>query len=71
MQNLNGFIAFLQSYDVSKMDEKTSKKLKKVLAHKDFNVTEITKRVSSAGDIAGFCVAMDKFSDIKKVVKPK
>lgn len=53
------------------MDEKTSKKLKKVLANPEFDPKKIAARVKSAADIASFCVAMDKFADINKVVRPK
>jgi hypothetical protein len=34
-------------------------------------VEKIRKRVSYAADIAGFCIAMDKYADINKVVLPK
>lgn len=70
LSNTNAFVDKLKNYDKDNMDQKTIKKLKKVLENPNFSVEYVKGKVSYAADIAGFCLAMDKFSDINVVVKP-
>lgn len=71
LQNVNQFVTNLKTFDKDNIDQKTIKKLKKLLANPEFTYDNVKTKISYAADIAGFCLAMDKFSDINVVVKPK
>lgn len=71
MSNPNGFIETLKSYDKDNIPPRLHKKLKKYTENPRFEPDEIAKKSVAGKSIAQFCVAMDKYAEVKKVVEPK
>lgn len=71
MNNPGQFIDTLQKYDKNKIPAKTLKKLKKFINDPKF-LPELIRKKSNAGEsICMWCIAMDKYAEVKKVVEPK
>jgi len=45
-------------------------RLRKVLDRPGFSVKEIARKVSYAGDIAGFCIAMATYAEVLITLQP-
>jgi dynein heavy chain len=71
MKNPGEFILRLQNYDKDSIPPRLHKKLKKYTNDARFT-PELIKKKSVAGEsICCFCLAMDKYADVKKIVEPK
>lgn len=71
MSNPNAFIARLQSYDKEKITDGLHKKIKKFTNNPIFK-PELIKKKSSAGEsLCMFVCAMDKYTEVSKIVAPK
>ena len=65
------FISSLVNYDKDNIPANVLKKLNVILAKPEFDKDEIAKKVSYAGDLAGFCTAMKIYSEVNEKVAPK
>jgi len=71
MANPNAFIETLQNFDKDKIPARLHKKLKKYTEDPKFDPVLIEKKSVAGKSICMFCIAMDKYAEVKKVVEPK
>lgn len=71
MANPNGFIETLKGYDKDNIPAKVLKKLKKYVENPNFEPDSIAKKSVAGKSICMFCIAMDKYAEVKKIVEPK
>ena len=62
MQDLNGFIKSLKEYPKDNISQDKIEKVKKLIANPEFDPAEVSKRVSAAGDICSWIMAMYNYS---------
>lgn len=71
MNNPGQFIESLQQYDKDKIPARIIKKLKKYVEDPRFVPDLIAKKSVAGKSICMFVLAMDKYSEVKKIVEPK
>jgi dynein heavy chain len=71
MKNPKEFIDMLKSYDKDAIPNKLHKKLKKYTGDERFKPASIRKKSVAGESICMWCIAMDRYADVKKIVEPK
>jgi dynein heavy chain len=71
MSNPNGFIAELQGYNKDKINDKLHKSIKKFTNDPRFKPDLIKKKSQAGESLCMWVCAMDKYTEVKKIVGPK
>ena len=71
MNNPNEFIGSLKAYDKDNIKESLLKKLKKYTNNPNFDPESVGKKSSAAKSICLWARAMDNYSEVMKIIKPK
>lgn len=71
MTNPNGFIADLQGYNKDKIGDKLHKQIKKFTNDPKFDPALIKKKSAAGESLCMWVCAMDKYTEVKKIVGPK
>jgi len=71
MSNPNAFIAELQAYDKDKITDGLHKKIKKFTNDPRFKPELIEKKSGAGKSLCMFVCAMDKYTEVSKIVAPK
>jgi dynein heavy chain len=67
---INNFKKRLVEYDVDHISEPILRKIKKYIDKPDFNPIEIGKKAKAAECLAKWCIALEKYANIRKKVIP-
>eukprot|EP00828_Plagiopyla_frontata_P006295 TRINITY_DN1271_c0_g3_i1.p1 TRINITY_DN1271_c0_g3~~TRINITY_DN1271_c0_g3_i1.p1 ORF type:complete len:1785 (-),score=242.13 TRINITY_DN1271_c0_g3_i1:82-5436(-) len=70
MQDLNAFIKSLKEYPKDNISQDKIERIKKLISNPEFDPVEVSKRVSAAGDICSWIMAMYNYSQVYKRVAP-
>jgi dynein heavy chain len=71
MNNPNDFINQLKTYDKDNIKEALLKKLKKYTKNPAFEPASIAKKSKAAESLCLWACALDNYSEVMKVIKPK
>ena len=71
MNNPNDFINNLKNFDKDNIKESLLKKLKKYTQDKKFDPVSIAKKSKAAESICLWARAIDNYSEVMKIIKPK
>jgi dynein heavy chain len=71
MSNPNAFISELVNYDKTKITDKMHKAIKKFTNDDRFDPEKIAKKSGAGKSLCSFVCAMDKYTEVSKIVAPK
>ena len=65
-----GFLQRLREFEAEKTTQKTLNQVRKIIKKKDFDPKIIEGKAKAAACLASWCIALEKYAEIRKEIKP-